>query len=211
MNKKYLTAAAVVLTAALSAGAMDYTSWEASAAAAGELVRDVDVDGRPLVAEIDMYDTGARIIHRENARITDPVRLSEQEWRRMFSREEYQIIRQAGTERPFTSELNDVKEKGVFYSRATGQPLFSSEDKYDSGTGWPSFTRPISPDALVYLNDSSFFARRVEVVDSLSGAHLGHVFSDGPAPTGQRYCINGAALIFVPEGEEPPPLLLPGG
>ncbi|TVR86959.1 MAG: peptide-methionine (R)-S-oxide reductase [Spirochaetaceae bacterium] len=139
-----------------------------------------------------------------------PVQLSEEEWRRRLSPEQYRIIRQSGTERAFTSELDSIYEPGIYYSRATGQPLFSSEDKYDSRTGWPSFTKPITPDAIAYFYEASFFSRHIEVVDSLSGAHLGHVFNDGPGPTGQRYCINGEALIFVPAGGEPPELLVPG-
>jgi methionine-R-sulfoxide reductase len=103
--------------------------------------------------------------------------------------------------------MHASKEAGIYYSRATGQPLFSSEDKFDSRTGWPSFTKPINPDAIVYIGDTALFASRIEVVDSLSGSHLGHVFPDGPAPTGQRYCMNATSLIFVPDGEEPPPLI----
>ncbi|MFA7567469.1 MAG: peptide-methionine (R)-S-oxide reductase MsrB, partial [Alkalispirochaeta sp.] len=99
------------------------------------------------------------------------------------------------------------KEAGTYYSAATGEPLFSSEAKFDSGTGWPSFFQPLKPDAVRYHVDKSYGMVRVEVVDSLSGSHLGHVFTDGPEPTGLRYCLNSASLVFVPEGEEPPPLI----
>ena len=126
------------------------------------------------------------------------------------SRQQYRVLREEGTERAFTGPLNDNKRAGTYYSAATGQPLFRSEDKYDSGTGWPSFTKPIAPDAVAYVWDGGLFYRRIEVVDSLSGSHLGHVFEDGPAPTGQRYCMTSAALIFVPDGEEPPELLVAG-
>jgi methionine-R-sulfoxide reductase len=136
-----------------------------------------------------------------------PVQLSEEQWRERLSDFEYYVLRQKGTERAFTSDLNNIKEPGIFYSRATGQPLFSTEHKYDSGTGWPSFWRPITLDAIDYYEDNSFFMRRVEVTDSSSGSHLGHVFPDGPDPTGLRYCINGASLIFVAEGEEPPQIV----
>jgi peptide-methionine (R)-S-oxide reductase len=95
-------------------------------------------------------------------------------------------------------------EEGTYYSAATGQPLFSSESKFNSGSGWPSFYEPIDPDAVVLIQDNKFSLRRVEVVDSASGSHLGHVFPDGPDPTGLRYCINSASLIFVPKGEQPP-------
>ncbi|MFW5689329.1 MAG: peptide-methionine (R)-S-oxide reductase MsrB [Spirochaetota bacterium] len=152
------------------------------------------------------YDPDARLIFPEDARIDYPVQIPEPEWRELLGPNEYYILRQKGTEPAFSHPLNDNKRRGIYYSRATGQPLFSSEDKYDSRSGWPSFTRPINAHAIVYLEDNSLFMRRIEVVDSLSGSHLGHVFWDGPAPTGQRYCINGAALVFVPEGEEPPPI-----
>ena len=156
------------------------------------------------------YDPVARVIQPDAADLLYPVVLPESTWQSVLDPYEHYILRRQGTERAFTHPLNDNKERGIYYSRATGQPLFSSEDKYDSRSGWPSFTRPINPHAIVYREDNSLFAQRIEVVDSLSGSHLGHVFPDGPAPTGQRYCINGAALIFVPEGGEPPAVPLYG-
>ena len=190
---------------------VEVSSWQQSAELARSSVRDFPVDGRPLVRVASGYSVDRRVIHNEQSRGTAfPVQLSEEEWRQRLSPEQYRIIRESGTERAFTSELDKIYEPGIYYSRATGQPLFSSEDKYDSGTGWPSFTKPITPDAVAYFFEASFFSRNIEVVDSLSGAHLGHVFTDGPGPTNQRYCINGEALIFVPEGGDPPPLLVPG-
>jgi peptide methionine sulfoxide reductase msrA/msrB len=115
------------------------------------------------------------------------------------------VVLNAGTERAGTSPLNKEKRKGLFVSALGGLPLFRSEDKFDSGTGWPSFTMPVDPDHVILHEDTSFGMKRVEVLDARSGAHLGHVFDDGPAPTGQRYCMNGAALRFVPDGEELPP------
>jgi len=138
-----------------------------------------------------------------------PVRLSDAEWRERLKAEQYYILRQRGTERAFTGALYKNTQKGTYYSAATGQPLFSSAAKYDSGSGWPSFWEPIDPDALRYRVDFDIGYPRVEVVDSLSGSHLGHVFADGPLPTGLRYCINSAALLFVPEGGTPPPRLGP--
>ena len=185
-------------------------TWQQSAELARAHVSAQRVDGRPLARVADGYDVGQRVIHDEQSRKTAfPVQLPEDEWRQRLSPEQYRIIRKSGTERAFTSELDKNYEPGIYYSRATGQPLFSSEDKYDSGTGWPSFTKPITPEAVAYFYEASFFFRSVEVVDSLSGAHLGHVFSDGPEPTNQRYCMNGEALVFVPEGGDPPELLLP--
>ena len=153
------------------------------------------------------YDPGARFIYDEGPNISFPIQLDEAIWQSRLDPFEYYVLRDKGTEYAFSDPMHANKESGIYYSRATGQPLFSSEDKYDSGTGWPSFTRPINPDAIVYIGDTTLFSPRIEVVDSLSGSHLGHVFPDGPAPTGQRYCINAASLIFVPDGAEPPSLI----
>lgn len=135
------------------------------------------------------------------------VQLSEEEWKERLTPEQYHVLREKGTERAFTGELNSNKKKGVYYSAATGQPLFTSETKFDSGTGWPSFYAPISKEAVVLEEDNNYGMQRVEVLDSSSGSHLGHVFPDGPKPTGLRYCLNSAALIFVPEGAEPPQIV----
>lgn len=138
---------------------------------------------------------------------TFPVTLTEAEWRSRLDEFQYFILREHGTERAFSGPLNFNTEVGTYYSAATGEPLFHSRTKFESGTGWPSFTAPIEPDAVRYRIDTSYGMVRVEVVDSLSGSHLGHVFPDGPAPTGLRYCMNSAALIFVPEGGPPPELI----
>lgn len=135
------------------------------------------------------------------------VQFSEEEWKERLTPEQYHVLREKGTERAFTGELNSNKKKGVYYSAATGQPLFTSETKFDSGTGWPSFYAPISKEAVVLEEDNNYGMQRVEVLDSSSGSHLGHVFPDGPKPTGLRYCLNSAALIFVPEGAEPPQIV----
>src|SRR5262245_17370889 len=125
---------------------------------------------------------------------------SEQEWRQELTPEQYDVVRNKGTEAPFTSELNEVKEAGTFVCVACGQPLFSSDNKFDSGTGWPSFDQPMEPGNVDTAADNSFLMRRTEVLCSRCDAHLGHVFDDGPrVTTGQRYCINGCALEFKPE------------
>lgn len=136
-----------------------------------------------------------------------PIEKSNEEWKKQLSDEQFYILRQQGTEYAFSGAYWDNKKKGTYYSAATGQPLFSSEHKFKSGTGWPSFYKPIDENAVKEIVDTSHGMVRTEVVDSGSGSHLGHVFSDGPEPTGLRYCMNSASLIFVAEGEEVPPLV----
>ena len=130
----------------------------------------------------------------------EKVKKSEQEWRNELTPEQYEIVRKKGTEAPFTSELNDNKAEGTYKCVACGQPLFSSENKFDSGSGWPSFDQPMDDEKVETESDNSFMMRRTEVLCSRCDAHLGHVFDDGPADTtGQRYCINGCALEFDEE------------
>ncbi len=128
---------------------------------------------------------------------TFEVTYSEAEWRKMLTKAEYKILRKKGTERPGSSELNREKRAGTFSCKGCDLPLFSSETKYESGTGWPSFWAPIE-DAVLTRADNTLFMRRTEVICRRCGGHLGHVFKDGPKPTGLRYCMNGLALKFQP-------------
>ncbi len=131
-------------------------------------------------------------------------------WRATLPPERYQILFREGTERPFSSPLNNEKRAGTYVCAACYQPLFSSQDKFDSGTGWPSFTRPIAEDAIGTRRDFKLIWPRTEYHCANCGGHQGHVFDDGPEPTGQRWCNNGLALEFIPEGQLLPELRSPG-
>jgi peptide-methionine (R)-S-oxide reductase len=122
---------------------------------------------------------------------------TDDEWRKLLTADQFAVLRQHATERPFTSPLNDEKRKGTFACAGCALPLFASETKYDSGTGWPSFYDPL-PNAIGSKEDNTLFVTRTEVHCRRCGGHLGHVFDDGPAPTGKRYCINGVSLAFQP-------------
>jgi methionine-R-sulfoxide reductase len=124
---------------------------------------------------------------------------TDEELRARLTPLQYEVTQQEATERAFHNEYWDNKAPGIYVDIVSGEPLFSSTDKFRSGTGWPSFTRPIEPDALVEHTDTRFFMKRTELKSRRAGSHLGHVFSDGPQPTGLRYCINSASLRFIPK------------
>ena len=120
------------------------------------------------------------------------------EWRMILSPDQFAVLRQAATERPFSNPLNNEHRQGTFFCAGCQWPLYSSKDKFDSGTGWPSFTRPINARAVTYQRDTSLMMVRTAVSCWSCGGHLGHVFDDGPPPTGKRFCMNGTAMIFHP-------------
>jgi len=118
-----------------------------------------------------------------------------------LSREQIEVTQNEGTERPFQNEYWDLKEEGIYVDVVSGEPLFSSLAKFDSGTGWPSYSQPLNPDNIILIEDRSLFTVRTEVRSKHADSHLGHVFEDGPQPTGLRYCMNSASMLFIPKSE----------
>lgn len=127
--------------------------------------------------------------------------LSKAELKRKLSELQYKVTQEEATEPPFKNEFHDNKTAGIYVDIVSGAPLFSSKDKYDSGTGWPSFTKPINEGVVAFKEDFSWLGKRIEVRSKLADIHLGHVFDDGPAPTGKRYCMNSAAMRFIPKDQ----------
>ena len=159
---------------------------------------------RVLVILTILIAGGIVMLYAQNTKdnMENKMQKTDEEWHCLLSDEQYNVMRKKGTERAFTGKYWNNHKKGVYYCAACNSPLFSSETKFESGSGWPSYFQPINDSCVVEHEDNSYGMKRVEVLCAKCGGHLGHVFNDGPKPTGLRYCINSAALKFVKDEKE---------
>jgi methionine-R-sulfoxide reductase len=158
------------------------------------------------VAEREREDVVEVRVFNQKGELVGPIEMarvekSDEEWQRQLTPEQFEIARGKGTERPFCGTLLDNKKEGVYACVCCGLPLFSSDSKFNSGTGWPSFFKPVADENVSYEQDNSYGMRRIEILCTRCDAHLGHVFEDGPRPTGRRYCVNSESLTFTPSEE----------
>lgn len=167
------------------------------AVAGAAVVAGFSTGSNALIDGRDLQQSTRPQAGRKTSKGITKVTKTNDEWKKELTPEQYYVTREKGTERPFSSPLNEVHEDGVFECVACGQPLYDAKAKFDSGTGWPSFYEPIAPENVREETDNSLFATRTEVLCARCDAHLGHVFNDGPKPTGLRYCMNGVAMKFV--------------
>ena len=179
---------------------MKYLSGICSLAAAGFLLAGC---GASHVSNPPASDTKPALTASTNQQtMNEPITRTDEEWKKLLTPEQYRVLRQKGTERAFTGEFWNTKDKGAYRCAACGEELFVSDTKYDSGCGWPSFFQPASSNKITEAEDNTLGMKRVEVMCSKCGGHLGHVLDDGPHPTGLRYCINAASLKFEPKKDE---------